>query len=78
MLEHSPRLMALTLKCKDLDFVWTVYSIRELVTKFPPVPVSGSGVPTVQCRVRSPRPLVRVRETTPILGMTNFEMDRAE
>lgn len=35
MLEHCPSLMALTLKCKDLDFVWTVYTIRELVTRFP-------------------------------------------
>ncbi|KAG0026586.1 hypothetical protein BGZ81_006246 [Podila clonocystis] len=35
MLEHCPQLMALTLKCKDLDFVWTVYTLRELVTTFP-------------------------------------------
>ncbi|KAF9214476.1 hypothetical protein BGZ59_003617 [Podila verticillata] len=35
MLEHCPSLTALTLKCKDLDFVWTVYTIRELVANFP-------------------------------------------
>ncbi|KAG0341176.1 hypothetical protein BG000_010007 [Podila horticola] len=35
MLEYCPQLMALTLRCKDLDFVWTVYTLRELVATFP-------------------------------------------
>ncbi|KAF9335969.1 hypothetical protein BG006_010113 [Podila minutissima] len=44
MLEHCPQLMAMTLKCKDFDFVWTIYTLRELATHLPPVPLPGSGV----------------------------------
>ncbi|KAG0379945.1 hypothetical protein BGX24_010930 [Mortierella sp. AD032] len=35
LLERSPKLFALTLTCKDLDFACTVYTIRELVSTYP-------------------------------------------
>ncbi|KAF9095406.1 hypothetical protein BGX23_000543 [Mortierella sp. AD031] len=35
LLELSPKLFALTLTCKDLDFACTVYTIRELVATYP-------------------------------------------
>ncbi|KAF9273506.1 hypothetical protein BGZ68_001435 [Mortierella alpina] len=34
LLDHSPRLLALTLSCKDLEFCNTVHTIRELVEPF--------------------------------------------
>ncbi|KAF9567092.1 hypothetical protein EC968_003498 [Mortierella alpina] len=34
LLDHSPRLLALTLSCKDLEFCSTVHTIRELVEPF--------------------------------------------
>ncbi|KAG0279343.1 hypothetical protein BGZ95_001531 [Linnemannia exigua] len=35
LLDRSPKLFALTLNCKDLDFACTVYTIRELVSTYP-------------------------------------------
>ncbi|KAF9901195.1 hypothetical protein EC991_006426 [Linnemannia zychae] len=35
LLERSPKLFALTLTCKDLDFSYAVYTIRELVSTYP-------------------------------------------
>ncbi|KAK5815542.1 hypothetical protein F5H01DRAFT_367933 [Linnemannia elongata] len=35
LLERSPKLFALTLTCKDLDFACAVYTIRELVSTYP-------------------------------------------
>ncbi|KAF9128571.1 hypothetical protein BGW39_004958 [Mortierella sp. 14UC] len=35
LLERSPKLFALTLTCKDLDFVGTVYTIHEPVSTYP-------------------------------------------
>jgi hypothetical protein len=35
LIERSPKLFALTLACKDLDFASTVYTIRELVSTYP-------------------------------------------
>ncbi|KAF9946190.1 hypothetical protein BGZ72_000554 [Mortierella alpina] len=34
LLDHSPRLLALTLSCKDLEFCSTVHTVRELVEPF--------------------------------------------
>ncbi|KAF8940785.1 hypothetical protein BGZ47_007607 [Haplosporangium gracile] len=35
LLEQSPKMFALTLTCKDLDFACAVYTIRELVSTYP-------------------------------------------